>query len=115
MTSEEEQNLQAHIEAIAAILYQDTEKENLKTLEGIEQAVRQQMLKHISPKIGVFLSKKQQEQQQVAYGSLIFRVGRQIVGQGEYRSRLGSSLTAKSFAARDLEQSDLHRFLLYPQ
>ena len=37
----------------------------------------------------------------VTYGSLIFRVGRQIVAQGEYKSRLGSSLTSKSFAGGD--------------
>jgi CSLREA domain-containing protein len=37
----------------------------------------------------------------VTYGSLIFRVGHQIVAQGEYKSRLGSSLTSKSFAVRD--------------
>ncbi|MGF1602123.1 MAG: hypothetical protein ACFCU8_08890 [Thermosynechococcaceae cyanobacterium] len=37
----------------------------------------------------------------MTYGSLIFRVGRQIVAQGEYKSRLGSSLTSKSFAGGD--------------
>jgi hypothetical protein len=37
----------------------------------------------------------------LTYGSLIFRVGHQIVAQGEYKSRLGSSLTSKSFAVRD--------------
>ena len=35
------------------------------------------------------------------YGSLIFRVGRQIVDQGAYKSRLGSSLTSKFFAVGD--------------
>lgn len=54
MTPEEDQNLQAHIEAIAAILYQNTNPLKLKTLEGIEQSVRQQVLKHISPQIGFF-------------------------------------------------------------
>lgn len=62
MTPEEDQNLQAHVEAIAAILYQNTDPLKLKTLEGIEQSVHQQMLKHISPQIGIFLSKKQQGQ-----------------------------------------------------
>lgn len=65
MTPEEDQNLQAHVEAIAAILYQNTDPEKLKTIEGIEQSVRQQMLNYISPQIGVFLSRKQQAQQQV--------------------------------------------------
>lgn len=62
MTPEEDQNLQAHVEAIAAILYQNTDPLELKTLEGIEQSVRQQILKHISPQIGIFLSSKQQGQ-----------------------------------------------------
>jgi chromosome segregation and condensation protein ScpB len=62
MTPEEDQNLQAHVEAIAAILYQNTDPLKLKTLEEIEQSVRQQILKHISPQIGVFLFSKQQGQ-----------------------------------------------------
>ena len=65
MTPEDSQKLQAYLEAVAAILYQNSEPEKLKTLEGIEQAVRQQVLEHVSPKIGIFLSEKQQEQQQV--------------------------------------------------
>lgn len=58
MTPEENKNLQAHVQAIAAILYQNTEPLKLKTIEGIEQSVRQQVIKHISPQIGVFLSRK---------------------------------------------------------
>lgn len=65
MTPEDSQKLQVYLEAVAAILYRNSEPEKLKTLEGIEQAVRQQVLEHVSPKIGIFLSKKQQEQQQV--------------------------------------------------
>jgi hypothetical protein len=65
MTPEEDKDLQAHVEAIAAILYQNTDPSERKTIEGIEQSVRQQVLKHISPQIGVFLFKKQQGQQQV--------------------------------------------------
>lgn len=63
MTPEEDKELQAHLEVIAAILYRNTDPLELKTIEGIEQSVRQQMLKYISPQIGVFLSKKQQGQQ----------------------------------------------------
>lgn len=65
MTPEEDKELQAHVEAIAGILYRNTDPLELKTIEGIEQVVRQQMLKHISPQIGIFLSKKQRGQQQV--------------------------------------------------
>ena len=56
MTPEQEQALQAHIKAIAQLLYDDTPREELTTLSGIEQAVRRQMQKHVMPEVGVFLS-----------------------------------------------------------
>jgi hypothetical protein len=40
MTPEEVQTVQAHVEAIAAILYANTDPESIKTLEGIELSVR---------------------------------------------------------------------------
>ncbi len=61
MTPEQEQALQEHIQAIAKILYEDTPAEELKTLAGIEQAVRAQMQKHVLPEVGVFLSQQRQE------------------------------------------------------
>lgn len=61
MTPEQEQALQEHIQAIAKILYEDTPPEELKTLAGIEQAVRAQMQKHVMPEVGVFLSQQRQE------------------------------------------------------
>jgi len=64
MTPEQEQELAKHIRAIAGILYEDTPKEQLTNLAGIEKAVRQQMLSHVMPSIGVFLSKQPQAQQQ---------------------------------------------------
>lgn len=67
MTSEQEQALQAHIEAIAKILYQDTQEnapEQLRSLAGIEEAVRSQMQKHVMPEVGVFLSQLRQAQMQ---------------------------------------------------
>ncbi len=54
MTPKQEQALQEHIQAIAKILYEDTPPEELKTLAGIEQAVRAQMQKHVMPEVGVF-------------------------------------------------------------
>ena len=45
---------------IASILHKDSknrEPEKLKTLEGIEIEVREQIQKYVSPEIGVFLSK----------------------------------------------------------
>lgn len=63
MTPEEEQALQEHIQAIAKILYKNAPPEQLKTLGGIEQAVREQMQKHVMPEVGVFLSQRRQEPQ----------------------------------------------------
>ena len=60
MTPEKEQVMNQHIQAIAKILYEDTQPEKLTTLAGIEKAVRQQMMTQVMPKIGVFLSNQQQ-------------------------------------------------------
>lgn len=60
MTPEQEKALQEHIQAIAKILYDDTPAEELKTLAGIEQAVRSQMQRHVMPQVGVFLSQQRQ-------------------------------------------------------
>ena len=64
MTPEEEQELTEHIDAIAKILYRQTQPEQVETLATIEETVRKQTLQHISPRIGFFLSNKLQEQQQ---------------------------------------------------
>ena len=62
MTPENAVALKAHLQAIAAILYEETPPETLNTLEEIEQTVRQKVLQHVSPEIGVFLSKQLQGQ-----------------------------------------------------
>ena len=59
MTPEQEQTVQANVQAIAKILYENTPPEHLKTLGGIEQAVREQMQKHVMPEVRVFLSQRQ--------------------------------------------------------
>ena len=64
MTPENTIALKAHLQAIAAILYEETPQEKLNTLEEIEQTVRQKVLKHVSPEIGVFLFKESQVQPQ---------------------------------------------------
>ena len=56
MTPENAQALKEHAAAIAAILYQETSPEQLTTLESIEKTVRDQMLEHITPNVGIFLS-----------------------------------------------------------
>ena len=65
MTPEKTEALKAHLQAIAAILYEETPQEKLKTLEEIEQTVRQKVLQHVSPEIGIFLFKQSQVQPQV--------------------------------------------------
>lgn len=62
MTPPEEKELKEHINAIAKILYRQSKPEQVETLARIEETVREQTLKHISPQIGIFLSNKEQEQ-----------------------------------------------------
>ncbi len=67
MTPEQQQAIKKHADAIAEILYADCNSEELKTLEDIEIKVKEQILTHVSPEIGFFLSaqlveRKQEEQ-----------------------------------------------------
>lgn len=55
MDADKLQQIQAHARAIAALLYGETEPEQLTTLEGIETAVRGHILAHVSPEVGLFL------------------------------------------------------------
>jgi hypothetical protein len=48
---------------MAEILYADTDPGTLETLEDIERTVRDKMLEHVSPQVGVFLSATAQEPQ----------------------------------------------------
>ena len=71
MTESEKNEIYAYVQAIAAILYKDTESrepERLKSLEGIEIAVREQMQDCVSKDIGIFLSKPVQGQKLVGQG-----------------------------------------------
>lgn len=63
MNPEEQERIQACTQEIAEILYRNTPKGELKSLEGIERTVRQQMLEHVSPKVALFLSTEKQGQQ----------------------------------------------------
>ena len=62
MTPEEEKELTEHIDAIGKIFYRQAKPEQVETLAQIEETVRAQVLEHISPQIGIFLSKKEREQ-----------------------------------------------------
>jgi hypothetical protein len=60
MKSEKAQLIQQHAEAIAALLYEETSPEQVKTLESIEMTVREKVLEHVSPAIALFLSEQAQ-------------------------------------------------------
>ena len=64
MTPEQEQALKVHLQAIAQILDDDSDPAAMKTLEGLELTVRQQIQTHVSPKLGSFLSKPLQAHEQ---------------------------------------------------
>jgi hypothetical protein len=63
MDTAKKTQIQAHARAIAALLYEETDPEHVKTLAGIEEAVRGHLLEHVSPEIGNFLSKQAVAQQ----------------------------------------------------
>ena len=65
MTPEQQKELNEHLKAIAKILYAEAPPDSVKNLEGIEETIRAQTLQYINPQLAFFLSKKQQEQQQV--------------------------------------------------
>ena len=64
MQPEQQQALNAHLQAIAKILYDDSDLESMQTLEGIEMTVRQKIQAHVSPELGNFLLERLQEQSQ---------------------------------------------------
>ena len=65
MIPEKQERLQACLQELATLVYEQTDKSNLSNLESIEKIVRQQMLEHVSPQIALFLSNKQREPKQV--------------------------------------------------
>ena len=48
--------IKAHANAIAELLYTETDSEQVKTLEGIEEAVRKHLMDYVNPEIAKFLS-----------------------------------------------------------
>jgi hypothetical protein len=54
MSPEERQELEQHLNAIAKILYQNTDPSQLQDFESIELAAREHLLTEVSPKIGEF-------------------------------------------------------------
>jgi hypothetical protein len=64
MKPEQEQALKTHLQAIAKILYDDSDPDAMQTLEGIEMTVRAKIQAHVSPELGNFLLERLQEQSQ---------------------------------------------------
>lgn len=60
MEPEQQQALKAHLQAIAKILYDDSDPDAMQTLEGIEMTVRQKIQAHVSPELGNFLLERLQ-------------------------------------------------------
>jgi hypothetical protein len=60
MTPDQEQSLKQHLQAIAQILYDESDPDTMKTLEGIEMTLKHQIQTHVSPELGIFLSKRSQ-------------------------------------------------------
>ena len=58
MTPEQKQQLQAHVTEIAKLLYVEATAQGMElgTLVEIKKTVRSQLLTHVSPEIGNFLS-----------------------------------------------------------
>ena len=58
MNPSKEARLQACLAELSEVLYEDTDPNELKTLEGIEKSVRQHLLKTVGPELGRFLSNR---------------------------------------------------------
>jgi hypothetical protein len=65
MNLDKQERIEACIQELASLLYEESDKSQLADLEGIEKTVRRQVLERVSPEIAIFLSKKRQEQKQV--------------------------------------------------
>lgn len=63
MTPDKAAQLQTHLDAIAEILYQESDPAAMQSLEGIELTVREKIQAHVSPELGRFLSAQLVERQ----------------------------------------------------
>lgn len=58
MDAAKEARLKALTEELAALLYEESDPEAVKTLEGIETTVRGHLLERVGPALGNFLSQR---------------------------------------------------------
>lgn len=66
MDASKEARLKALTQELAELLYEETDPEEVKTLEGIENAVRGHLLEHVGPELGHFLSVQAAVQREAA-------------------------------------------------
>ena len=64
MTPEESKVLKDHLKAAAAILLNNTPKEELQSFNSIELAVREHLLKEVAPEIGNFFKQQQRHRKE---------------------------------------------------
>ena len=64
MIPSDQQQLKAHLKAVAEILYINTDPTQLKSFESIEKSLRQKMLEEVGPELGSFFFHQYQELQQ---------------------------------------------------
>lgn len=68
MKADKLEQIKAHANAIAELLYGETDSEQVKTLEGIEEAVRKHLIDYVNPEIANFLSSQAVAQKQAEKG-----------------------------------------------
>ena len=64
MTPKESKVLKDHLKAAAAILLNNTPKEELKSFNSIELAVREHLLKEVAPEIGNFFKQQRRNRKE---------------------------------------------------
>lgn len=58
MDSCKEARLKACLAELSELLYEETDPQEIETLEGIEKSVRQHLLERVGPELGSFLSNR---------------------------------------------------------
>ena len=64
MRADKLEQIKVHAQAIAELLYSETDSEQVKTLEGIEEAVRKHLIDYVNPEVAIFLSTVVAKQEQ---------------------------------------------------
>ena len=64
MTPEKSKVLKDHLKAAAAILLNNTPKEELQSSNSIELAVREHLIKEVAPEIGNFFKQQQRNRKE---------------------------------------------------